>query len=1125
MDIIFNCISRGLLFLWILSLYLDVLIYNSNNILSDSKVSFIEATHSLNEVVEHSQNHPNINGIINYIGDKEFIKSFGDFAKYRFVTLKNKMQVFLVSDSNYNNSLVTMGVRVGNYMDPKEIPGLSALLKDVLMVDGSEVETQDKFINYLLDNNGLYENKITYLNTEYTFTIKSKKLENALKLFSDLFKFPKFKETTVEKQINYLKLFKKNDCNDNKYRLENLLNALAAQYKGQNETFYSYYEYLKEFNSKDINLYLELVRFYKEKYSANLMTLCIISDDSLDKLESYAVKLFTDIPNLNQIWVNSYDIFNENNHLYSNLTQKIIEMKSIDNDINELSIFFPIDNQDNNWRYKFANYISYLLTSSGKHDLKSILISRGWVTKFTTEVIKNSNGVTNFVIIIQLPHKGDNNILRILEAIFSTFEMIRIYPMDDLIWEHIRIATEVTFQNKLSSRSKMRASDITQIYMDTDCSPEKVLQAPFSMSYVDYMEFHKFLDFFVPKNMFLVLSNSEFSKSGSSLLLSNKSLHESIWANIARHFRVFGISIKYLFMKKKVGNFPFFNIQPYTYTEYLVNEIPKRIINHLNDITDLPAKNLLKIELGPDFLESLDLILHTVNITKQDYPILLSDILAKYISTEEKIEKNSSESDLIKFGKLTAMDISPFASNIYYMPSDGRNAYIYAKINFDFEKVDLNVKNIKFSNIPRLIVLNYLFQRAFFASIRPALRDYITLNNYKTIYDINTMKLGIRFDIFEYSSAFPNIFNELVQSLANPHHFIKSSHISLAKKDFKLMVQKLANQNSKHMSISKISQILFKNSFTVDMLIKEERSIKHIDVLEYIMVLIKYASLKGIVMGNCTPIQVNYYLNRFSTLLNNNIYTTNPGITEHFKYIKPTKSEIINMRHLPYSHQFTYVFEKNKNKYGSNQVNIIFQLGANNVENNAINALIEHIEFHEAFVQYVSNKSSYITLFDYSSVYALSICTYHFVFISDLYNVKEIVNIIQGFFDKFLVELSPLVEFIKYKKAKHSTIANLSNFERQTLEAMKLHYVPIIENSNPINWQKMEINYLEKLSQDDFLKIWKKFINSPRLMVAIQIDNINNKSMEEISEFIPPGYRKLTKNSELFDIFKDRQYN
>ncbi|OII73296.1 peptidase M16 inactive domain-containing protein [Cryptosporidium andersoni] len=1120
MDVIFDCIFRGLLFLWILSLYLDVLIYDSNNTLNSFKVSLVDTTHSLNGVIKHPRDYPN-NSIVNSIGDKEFIKPFGDFAKYRFVTLRNKMQVFLVSNSNYNNSLVTMGVRVGSYMDPKEIPGLSTLLKDVLMADESEVETQDKFINYVLDNNGLYENKINYLNTEYTFTIQSKKLENALKLFSGLFKFPKFKETTVQDQINHSKLFKRSD-NDKEYKLESLLNTLATQYKGQNETFYSH-GYLRQLNHKDINLYLELVKFYKENYSANLMVLCIISDDSLDKLESYAVKLFTDIPNLDKTWINSYDVFCENNHPYSNLTQKIIEMKSIDSDTNELFIFFPIDNQDSNWRYKFANYISYLLTSSGKHDLRSKLISRGWVTKFTTEVRKSSSGVTNFVIIIQLPHKGDNNILRILEAIFSTFEVIRIYPMDDLIWEHIRIATEVTFQNKLSLKSKMRASDIIQTYMDTGCSPEKILQAPFSMSYVDYVEFHKFLDFFIPKNMFLVLSNSKFSKSGSSLLLSNNSLYENIWGSIARHFRIFGMSIGNLFMKKKVGNFPFFNIQPYIHTEYLVNEIPERIINNLSDITDSPAKKLLKIELGPDFLGNLDLTLHTVNITKQDHPILLSDILAKYISIEEKVEKNSSEYDSINSGNLTAMDISPFASNIYYMPGDGRNPYIYAKIDLDFEKVDLDIKNIKFSNIPRLIVLNYLFQHAFYAYIRSALRDYIVLNEYKTIYDINTMKLGIRFDIFEYASAFPNIFSELVKLLANPHDFIKSSYISLAKKDFKLMVQELVNQSSKDISISKISQILTKDSLTFDMLIKEERSIKYIDILDYVMVLLKYASLKGIVIGNCTPIQVNYYLNRFSTLLNNNIYTTNPGITKHFKYIGPTKSKIINMMYLPSSHHFTYVFERNK--YGSNQVNVILQLGPNNVENNAISALIKQIEFHEAFVQYISNNPSYITLLDYSSIYASSICTYNFVFISNVYNIKEIVNIIQGFFDKFLVELSPLVELNRYKKAKYSTIANLSNFERQTLEVMKLHYVPIIENNSPINWQEMEISYLEKLSQDDFLEIWKKFINSPRLMVAIQINNISNKSMKEISEFIPPGYRKLTKNSELFDIFKDRQYN
>jgi insulysin len=43
----------------------------------------------------------------------------------------------------------------------------------------------------------------------------------------------------------------------------------------------------------------ELLKFHSNYYSANLMTLCLLSTESLDELQQYAVDMFSDIPNKN----------------------------------------------------------------------------------------------------------------------------------------------------------------------------------------------------------------------------------------------------------------------------------------------------------------------------------------------------------------------------------------------------------------------------------------------------------------------------------------------------------------------------------------------------------------------------------------------------------------------------------------------------------------------------------------------------------------------------------------------------------------------------------------------------------------------------------------------------------
>lgn len=51
---------------------------------------------------------------------------------------------------------------------------------------------------------------------------------------------------------------------------------------------------------KDESTRADLIEFYNENYSANLMKVCILTHEPLDKIEAYIVDLFEKIPNKNK---------------------------------------------------------------------------------------------------------------------------------------------------------------------------------------------------------------------------------------------------------------------------------------------------------------------------------------------------------------------------------------------------------------------------------------------------------------------------------------------------------------------------------------------------------------------------------------------------------------------------------------------------------------------------------------------------------------------------------------------------------------------------------------------------------------------------------------------------------
>ena len=90
-----------------------------------------------------------------------------------------------------------MNVKVGSFNDPSEIPGLSHLLKHMMLKDPKKYQNPIEFQSYLEENRG-EKNEITgWENTFFYFSIESNKLHNALEIFSRYFLEPVFHKESL----------------------------------------------------------------------------------------------------------------------------------------------------------------------------------------------------------------------------------------------------------------------------------------------------------------------------------------------------------------------------------------------------------------------------------------------------------------------------------------------------------------------------------------------------------------------------------------------------------------------------------------------------------------------------------------------------------------------------------------------------------------------------------------------------------------------------------------------------------------------------------------------------------------------------------------------------------------
>lgn len=183
----------------------------------------------------------------------------------------------------------------------------------------------------------------------------------------------------------------------------------------------------------------ELIKFHAKFYSANLMALCILGNESLEELETYAVEMFSSIPNKSL----QAPAFESDPYI----KKDVIEIYNIVpvQEKRDLEISWTIPDFNKEYLARPACYLTHLIGHEGAGSLLSKLKSNSWCNSIMVGRGDTATGYDFFKINAELTKEGEENVLGILKLIFQYIHLLKKGEPEQWIFDEINHVGKIQF--------------------------------------------------------------------------------------------------------------------------------------------------------------------------------------------------------------------------------------------------------------------------------------------------------------------------------------------------------------------------------------------------------------------------------------------------------------------------------------------------------------------------------------------------------------------------------------------------------------------------------------------------------------------------------------------------------
>lgn len=421
------------------------------------------------------------------------VKSPYDPRSYETMELDNGLKVVLISDPETDKAAASLDVYVGSGSDPKGREGLAHFLEHMLFLGTEKYPDSAEYKDFISAHGGSDNAYTSYAHTNYFFDIDGDYLEPALDRFSQFFIAPTFtpKYVSRERQVvhsEYTSKFK-SDGRRALYASKQAMNPAHPYARfavGNNVT-------LADRDGSQIRD--ELIRFYKEHYSANIMSLAVLGKEPLPQLKAWVQEKFSDIPNAGRSRLEVDAPLFRPDQLPARLD--IVPVK----DRRQLSLVFPIPPVEKHLRSKPTLYIAHLLGHEGKGSLLSLLKEKGWSDGLSAGLgLRHPNNAT-ISVSMKLTASGLANVEEVVSYVFRYVDLMRRRGVEEWTFEEQRRLSNLHFlyAEKAEPMSLVQALS-HELHM---LPPEELLRGRYLLEEFDAALIAQYLGYMRPDNMLM----------------------------------------------------------------------------------------------------------------------------------------------------------------------------------------------------------------------------------------------------------------------------------------------------------------------------------------------------------------------------------------------------------------------------------------------------------------------------------------------------------------------------------------------------------------------------------------------------------------------------------------------
>ncbi|XKH01233.1 insulinase family protein [Marinobacter nauticus] len=418
-------------------------------------------------------------------------KSPNDNNDYRYLELNNRLQVMLVSDPQADKAAASMNVAVGSGDDPEDRAGLAHFLEHMLFLGTEKYPEPGEYQQFIRSHGGSHNAFTAFQDTNYFFDVEAQFLEPALDRFAQQFSDPLFTPELVDRERNAVHSEFSSKLKDDGRRLLSVRKASGNPDHAFSRFAVGNLTTLE--NTEDNPLRPDLVEFWREHYSANLMTLSVYGPQSLDELEAMVRERFAAIENRNLTAQQHPEPILDVDRLPEKVTAETLK------DSRHLTLAFPIPSQKENYKTKPASYLANLIGHEGPGSLFDVLKNAGLVESLSAGLGMDTGQNATLEISMALTRKGLANQDNIINLTFEYLDQIRQNGISEERFHEMQQLATIDFRFRERGKPVREAMRLSRSLRDYPV--EDVLSAPWLMESYAPEQYRALLQELTPDNL------------------------------------------------------------------------------------------------------------------------------------------------------------------------------------------------------------------------------------------------------------------------------------------------------------------------------------------------------------------------------------------------------------------------------------------------------------------------------------------------------------------------------------------------------------------------------------------------------------------------------------------------